>query len=239
MLWVIREIDGLYYDVGQDELAMLEAVDVSRIAHAEAHGLGVVTFTHPADLCCGSLRLVVAFAAQIFDAKSGFESVEIQPLRANGVKVLEPEVLLSNEPWMSAVALGVGDGGSSGWQDKTASACIEAEEVEALPCGERVAFARYINNVLEGDPVVADLVPLDVYSGEMFERVRDGRIVFELATLLDAASSSDGLLGLKGEGLSDEERRSNVEKALAAAALEGCEVSQICVDDIVAGRCVS
>jgi hypothetical protein len=52
------------------------------------------------------------------------------------------------------------------------------------PCGEVVAFAVYLNNVLANSPVVRHLIPVDCYGGDLCDRLGSGLILGELLNQL-------------------------------------------------------
>ncbi len=181
--------------------ADMDEIDVGRVAHEGARRLGVQTFTQPRDLSPGNSRLCLSFMAQLFRARSGLESlpVAVMSVRAPMTARLAAEVIPLDDPVVyvpSSSASGVGDGvgagqggggGGSHGGPVTGRAPVvgswsldEAESVEALPGGEAVAFAVYVNNVLASNEVVRHLLPLNEFGHELCERLGDGCIVREL-----------------------------------------------------------
>ena len=163
----------------------MDEIDVGRLAHEGARRLGVQTFTQPRDLSPGNSRLCLSFLAQLFSARNGFEgaNVSAEPLRAPATVRVSEEVMPCHVPVVFVVDAGwsAGSGGSNGdargsfrWSGE------EREEVGALPAGEAVAFAVYVNNVLGDNAAVSHILPLNEFGGDLCERLADGLIVDEL-----------------------------------------------------------
>ena len=175
----------------------MDEIDVGRLAHEGAVRLGVQTFTQPRDLSPGNSRLCLSFLAQLFNARTGFEDVSVSsvPVRAPATVRVSEEVMPCSVPVVfvvdasakAAVAGGTENAGSShSWTGEG------AEEVDALPAGEAVAFAVYVNNVLGGNAAVSHLVPLNEFGSDLSERLGDGLIVGELVKVAPVANADKG-----------------------------------------------
>jgi hypothetical protein len=225
-----------------------DAVDTARAAHEGARGLGVETFTQPLDLCGSDDRLKLCFAAQVFGAtpSAGLPAVTDACVRGAGATVsCASEWTDSNEPLVYVSQCSVDCGATfSDLSGKAFSAELgeEAEACVPLPCGERVAFATYVNNVVGGEPSVRHLVPLDVYSSDLVDRMSDGLL---LGALLNVAPKQDGsgapreLVVSEGllspEAASSEEKLRNVRAALAAGVEGGYPLSEVQAEAVVSG----
>ena len=215
-------------------------LDTARAAHDGARRLGVDTFTQPPDLCGNSGRLKLCFAAQLFRATptAGLPSVGESAVRAPATVSSAEEWTDGNEPLVYA-AQGSDKLGSTFSEvvGKPFSADLseDGEAAAALPCGERVAFAAYVNNVLREDASVSHLVPMDVYSGELCERMSDGVLLCALLSADGVSVPSSTPSDSSAAELSREEKLSNVRAALRAGEEAGYALSAVDAEALVDG----
>ena len=101
---------------------------------------------------------------------------------------------------------------------------------------EVVAFSQYINMSLASCNRVNHLIPLDVFSDDLFTRSRDGVILLELLNLLDPGTVSYDELQLPATNA--DSQLGNIRAILRGALRLGCLIQNVNAIDVIHGRFV-
>jgi hypothetical protein len=104
--------------------------------------------------------------------------------------------------------------------------------------GEKSGFCRYINQSLEGDAVVAHLLPLDPTSEDLFAKNADGLLLCKLINMIQPDAVDFANVNIKTT-LNIFQKTENINTAISAAKKLGISVVNIGAQDIIEGRCVS
>jgi len=100
---------------------------------------------------------------------------------------------------------------------------------------EKQAFSEHINICLSHDPLVKDLLPLDVNSMDLFEKSSNGLILCKLINVAVVDSIDERALNVKPD-MNIYQKSENQNLALNAAKAIGCQVVNIGSQDLIEGR---
>jgi len=131
---------------------------------------------------------------------------------------------------------------------------VHAEAVQALSAGEhRIkqhkgeanayhsygedkvhAFAGYINSLLQGDPDLADVMPVDTHSDALFGAVGNGILLCKLINMTQPGIIFERAINLKIKGIHHKVENQNL--AINSAKAIGCNVVNIGAADLIEGK---
>jgi plastin-1 len=111
----------------------------------------------------------------------------------------------------------------------------DASSEHTIDIDEAIAFSHHINNVLGGDPILANHLPLDVNSLDIFNKNSDGLILIQLIRLAKPDAINMKNVN-KGTNMNLYKRTENLNLALKVAASIGCSIVNIGAKDLIEGR---
>jgi hypothetical protein len=191
-----------------DELVVAEAV------LAETELLGVTRYLEPNDVL-QSTRLCYCLLGELFNVRSGLSAPVNMRQRLSLPTVSESIDVMEGNPPVSVQAEG-----RAGYPEvmnrQYVAEEVEVAEVAALPAGEMVAFARYVNAALAGNVAVAEYLPLDVYGDNLVGHLRDGIVLSELLRV-KPSGAAERVAGTRREPL---EVGTETNDALSGADME-------------------
>jgi hypothetical protein len=96
---------------------------------------------------------------------------------------------------------------------------------------EAVAFACHVNNCLGTDPDLADVLPLDPHSDDIFTKHHNGMIFSKLINLVEPGTVTLN----KNKKLNIYQKNENMNKVIEGAKKIGCVVVNIGPTDLIDG----
>jgi hypothetical protein len=164
-------------------------VDLVRMVLDASERLGVTRYLEPNDVL-QSTRLCYCLLGELFNVRSGLSAPVNMRQRLSLPTVSESIDVMEGNPPVSVQAEG-----RAGYPEvmnrQYVAEEVEVAEVAALPAGEMVAFARYVNAALAGNVAVAEYLPLDVYGDDL--HVCLSNVIF-VSELRKAGGLRDGFL---------------------------------------------